>query len=144
VYILLSESDRERLGAPEKLLVKLEDVTAREQATLQHAFRYDDTAALAQALASMYSYDPATNMTTFHRKVDPMVSLVWLALRQAEILKARSRTEMAAELDDLDADLELNKVDIEEDEQERAVREEQEAAAAGKDSSSTPTRTSTD
>jgi hypothetical protein len=142
MYVILSEADRERLGAPEKLLVKLENVTAREQATLQHAFRYDDTVALAQATAAMYSYDPDSNMSTIRLKAEPVLSMAWLGLRQSGVFTARGRTEMAAELDCLD--IELNKVGFEEDEQEKAAREEAEAAAAGKDEGSTPTRTSTE
>jgi hypothetical protein len=142
VYLILSEADRERLGAPEKLLVKLENVTAREQATLQHAFRYEDTVALSEALAAMYRYDAESNTTYVRRPPEPLLALAWLGLRQAGVLAAKGRTEMAGELDDLD--IEVNKLDFEEDEQEKAAMEEMEAAAAGKDSGSTPTRTSTD
>lgn len=141
MYIILSESDRERLGAPEKLLVKLADITAREQATLQAAFRYDDAVAIGEAIDRLFERDSDEKVTRVRRNADLFLALTWLGLRKAGVFTAIGRTAMTAELDDLD--LELNKVSIEPDEDEQAAAEEEQAAEEGKDSSSTPTRTST-
>lgn len=142
MYIYLSEADRERLGAPEKLLVKLADITAREQATLQQAFRYDDTAAMGDALQALLERDDQGTVTRIRRNPNLFLALTWLGLRKARVCTAAGRTEMAAELDQLD--IELNKVSFEPDEDEQAAEEDEQLAAEGKDSSSTPTRTSTD
>lgn len=141
MYIFLSESDRERLGAPEKLVVKLEDITAREQGTLQHAFRYNDMIAISEALDGLFETDDKGQIRT-RRNADLFLALTWLGLRRAGVFTAIGRAEMVAELDGLD--IQINRVLMEPDEEEQAVVREAAAAAEGKDSGSTPTRTSTD
>jgi hypothetical protein len=142
VYLILSESDRERLGAPEKLLVKLEDITAREQGTLQHAFRYDDMVAISDALSGLFEKNDKDEITRIRRNADLFLALTWLGLRNAGVFTAIGRTEMTAELDGLD--IQINKVSLEPDDDETLAAKEAAEAAEGKDSSSTPTRTSTD
>lgn len=140
MYIILSEADRERLGAPEKLLVKLADVTAREQGTLQHAFRYHDMVDISEALSALEEVGPDGNKR-YRSNPDLFLALTWIGLRQAGVFTANGRSEMATELDGLD--IQMNRLIAEPDEDERAAAEEEKAAEEGKDSSSTPTRTST-
>lgn len=142
MYLILSESDRERLGCPEKMNFKIDEMTAREQATIQAAFRYDDSFQLLEALNAMYSYDKETDTTTVRLSPEPMLSLAWLALRQSGVFTGKSRADMAAELDGLD--IQIFKVITEQDEEELAAAAEATEVAEGKDESSTPTRTSTD
>lgn len=142
MYLILSEADRERLKCPEKLLVKLADITAREQATLQYAFRYHDTTAIAEALQALFERDDKGEVTRVRGDAELSLALAWLGLRRAGVFTARGRVEMAAELDGLD--IEVNKFTTEADEEELAAEQEVTEAAEGKDESSTPTRTSTD
>jgi hypothetical protein len=137
MLVTLSEADRERLQCPENMVVKLGDITAREQATLQHAFRYDDTVAIGEAIDALFERDAAGELVRVRRNADLFLALAWLALRQSGVFTGRSRGEMTAELDGLD--IQLNQVVLDADDDEKAA-----AQAEGKGESSTPSRTSTD
>jgi hypothetical protein len=143
MYIRLSDADRERLGCPERLQVKLADITAREQATLQHAFRYHDTIAIGEAITALFETGPDGKVRV-RRDPELFLALTWIGLRRSAVFTGAGRAELAAELDGLD--IQLNRVDIDADEEEEAAIEEAAEAteaSEGKDSGSTPTRTST-
>lgn len=111
-YVQLGEVDRERLGGPEKLYYELVDITAREQATLQQAFRYHSVDDLADAMRAMADEEKQR----IRRDPNVYLALTWVALRQAGVLTGRRSEEMAAELADLDIRVARTQLGIEQDE----------------------------
>lgn len=94
----LSDADRERYGCEEWLSVDLDATTNKEAATLQRALGFDDHVTLADAFNAQWRTDETGGARMNYGAWD---AVVWLSLRQAGVLTARSREEMAAELDGL-------------------------------------------
>lgn len=126
-YVVLCEADRERLGAPERLPYDLMEITAGEQGAIQVAFGYHEPADIADAMRALVD-DERNRIRVDHKLYR---TLIWLGLRQAGLLAAKSEDEMAAELAGL-RDIKISRTVLDFDED-----------AEGKDDSSTPTETST-
>jgi hypothetical protein len=132
VYILLSESDRERLGCDERLPLELTDITAREQATLQKAFGYHTVEDVVAAHRAMWDFDSEGKTAGGRRDPQLLLAFSWLALRQSGLFTARRAEDMAVELADLDVQLLHVQLDY------------SDGPSEGKAEGSTPTRTSSD
>ena len=97
--IRLCDADRERFGCGEWLDFDLDAVTNGEAVTLQAAFGFSYLQDLADAFNAQFQPEPGGGRR--RRDYDAWDSVVWIALRQAGALSARTRAQLAAELAEL-------------------------------------------
>jgi hypothetical protein len=96
--IQLSDADRQRFGCPEWLPIDLSLMTLTEMEAIQKAVGFDSDQDLIDAWDRQFKNAEKTIVYDF----DAWRVLVWLGLRQAEALTAKSLDEMTTEIVDLD------------------------------------------
>jgi hypothetical protein len=99
--IQLSEADRERFGCPDWLPIDLSLMTLTEMEAIQKAVGFDSDQDLIEAWERQYK-NPDKK---FAYDFDAWRVLVWLGLRQANSLTAKSLDEMTTEIVDLDCQI---------------------------------------
>ncbi len=105
--IRLSDTDRERFGCGEWLIVDLGKTSNREAATVQKVLGFDGVDDVISAWSDQWKRAAEAGGDE-EQKVkltydyDAWDAVVWLSLRHAGVLKAQGRDEMRAELEAID------------------------------------------
>lgn len=96
--IRLSDEDRKRFDCPEWLEIKPTLVTSKEAWAIQQVLGFDDSQQVIEAWDGQFHKDAEGNVTGHKWDYDVWDAVVWLGLRHAGCLPAKSRDEMRAEL----------------------------------------------